>query len=74
VVAVVALIALVAAAFTTDTAEAANRFAVVGVENTTYVTAVQVSGDPAGGSGDFLGYWTRSGRGRHEVPGFCCPD
>lgn len=37
-------------------------------------TAVQVSGDPVGGSGHCLGYWTSSVQGRDEVPGFCCPD
>jgi len=38
VVAVVAVMVLVATDFTTNTAEAANRFAVVGIENTTHVT------------------------------------
>ncbi len=38
------------------------------------LTAVQVSRDPVRGSGDFLGYWTRSGRGRGQGARFCCPD
>ena len=38
------------------------------------ITAVQVSGAPADGTCILLGYWTRSGPGRDEVPGFCCPD
>jgi hypothetical protein len=37
-------------------------------------TAVQVSDDQPGGGHDFLGYRTRSGQGRDQVPGFCCPD
>jgi hypothetical protein len=37
-------------------------------------TAVQIDGGPVGGAHDFRGYWTRSGLGQDEVPGFCCPD
>jgi hypothetical protein len=38
------------------------------------ITAVQIDRDPAGGSGDLLGFWTRTAPGGHEVAEFCCPD